>query len=212
MRISPPSLGSSVIIEEGTLAFGNDKNLWLRKKRNDKNTYWTSFFELDLELGIPRNEEGTYNYLQIQWEIPDFGIFNLTYINSGRITFNCIANNNEQLLFANVPLQRFDKLKNQNRIEALRGIVYDFSINVANDNDTIGKSIVKMNQELNRFWNVILNNLSELQLRYINKNDYYFQAEVDFPLNKTFRPAKTNLKDLEIDESKEEQDPSENSK
>jgi hypothetical protein len=206
MRLSPPSLGSSVKIEEGTLAFGNDKNLWIRKKRNDKNTYWASFAELNLEFGIPRNEEVTYNYLQIQWEIPDFGIFNLTYINSGRITFNCIANNNEQLLFANVPLQRFDKLKNQNRIEALRGIVYDFSINVTNDNDTIGESIVKMNQELNRFWNVILNNLSELQLRYINKDDYYFQAEVDFPLNKTFRPAKTNLKDLEIDESEEEQD------
>ena len=98
MRLSPPSLGSSVKIQEGTLAFGNDKKLWIRKKRNDKNTYWSSFAELDLELGIPRNEEGTYNYLQIEWEIPDFGIFNLTYINSGRITFQSFANNSEELL------------------------------------------------------------------------------------------------------------------
>jgi hypothetical protein len=206
MRLSPPSLGSSVKIEEGTLAFGNDKNLWLRKRRNDKNTYWSSFAELNLQLGIPRNEEGTYNYLQIQWEIPDFGIFNLTYINSGRITFQCIANNNEQLLYANVPLQRFDKLKNQIRLEALRGIVYDFSKNIVTDNDTIEKSILKMMQELDRFWRVILNNLSELQLRYSLKNDYDFQAEVDFPLNKTFRPARTNLKDLEILKFEEDQE------
>jgi hypothetical protein len=206
MRISPPSLGSSVIIEEGTLAFGNDKNLWLRKKRNDKNTYWTSFFKLDLELGIPRNEPNTYNYFQIEWEIPNFGIFYLTYVNNGLIKFECFDNNNEQLLFANVPLQRFDKLKNQNRIEALRQIVYDFSKNVANDNDTTNESIIKMNQELNRFWNIILNNLSELQLRYVNKNDYDFQAEIDFPLNKTFRPDKRDLVDLDIEKSVEEQD------
>lgn len=206
MRLSPPSLGSSVKIEAGTLAFGNDKNLWIRKKRNDKNTYWTSFAELNLEFGIPRNEEGTYNYLEIQWEIPDFGIFNLTYINSGRITFQCIANNNDQLLYANVPLQRFDKLKNRNRIEALRGIVYDFSKNVAINNDTTIESISKMNQELNRFWNVILNSIDELEFRYRNKNDYDFQAEVDFPLNKTFRPARTDLNDLEILKFEEDQE------
>lgn len=206
MRLSPPSLGSSVKIEEGTLAFGNDKNLWIRKKRNDNNTYWSSFAELDLELGIPRNEEVNYNYLQIEWEIPDFGILSLSYINSGRITFQCFANNNEQLLYANVPLQKFDKLKNQIRLEALRGIVYDFSKNIVTDDDTIKNSILKMLQELNRFWRFIFNNLSELQLRYSVKNDYDFQAEVDFPLKKTFRPSKNDLNNLDIMKFEEDEE------
>jgi len=210
MRLSPPSLGSSVKIEAGTLAFGNDKNLWIRKKRNDKNTYWSSFAELNLELGIPRNEEGTYNYLEIQWEIPDFGIFYLTYINSGSFWFQCIANNNERLLYANVPLQRFDKQRNKDRIKALNRIILDLGGSLKNeyenDNDQFTSYLIIINQELNRFFNTITNNIDELQLRYKERNDYDFQAEVDFPLNKTFRPTTTDLNDLDIIEFEEDEE------
>ena len=203
MRLSPPSLGSSVKIQAGTLAFGNDKNLWLRKERNDKNTYWSSFAELDLELGIPRNEEGTYNYLQIEWEIPNFGIFNLTYINSGRITFQSFANNNDELLFLNVPLIRASS--NKKRIYAFKDIIFDFIDDLRLIPDIDLQLITTMSQELNKLFNVFLNGFYDISENYLDKNDYDFQASIDFPLKRTFRPNSDDLFVLDI--TNEEQEP-----
>lgn len=205
MRLSPPSLGSSVKIEEGTLAFGNDKNLWLRKKRNDKNTYWSSFAELNLELGIPTNQESNYYYLQIQWEIPDFGIFYLTYINSGRITFQSFANNSEELLFLNVPLIRASS--NRRRIEAFKDIIFDFIDDLRLRPDMDLQLITTMSQELNKLFNVLLNGFYDISENYLDKNDYDFQASIDFPLKRTFRPNSDDLFVLDITNAEQEPTP-----
>lgn len=207
-RLSPPSLGSTIKIQAGTIAFGNDKNLWIRKKRNDKNTYWTTLAEVKdtFEIGSYRNET-FYEYVECKFGLPNDEYLFITYFNNGRIRFEYFSPSGDYLDLV-VPLSPIvPKGFTNERIRTFREIVIDFIEYKLNEDDKYFDLFLEIKSEINVFVDVLANQSDAISEAWTEKSKFDYQARIKSKKFKADRDALSILNIFDDDEEKPQPTP-----
>lgn len=207
-RLSPPSLGSEIKIQAGTIAFGNDKNLWIRKKRNDKNTYWTTLAEVKQTflIGSYRNET-FYEYVECKFDLPNDEHLFITYFNNGRIRFEYFSPSGDNLDLV-VPLNPIvPKGFTNERIRTFREIVIDFIEYKLNEDDKYFDLFLEIKLEINVFVDVLANQIDAISEAWTDKSKFDYQARITSKKFKADRDALSILNIFEDDEEKPQPTP-----
>jgi hypothetical protein len=166
-RKSPNSI--STPIQWGSIAVGNDKNIWYREKRSDGVLYWEEFSNIEewksifLTLENYQSDEYKYGGISFTWtDSNGLGVFRILYINQGEIIAFDILNN------ASLPpvvlRSNTDFYTYQFKLKSYKNLIFKHFDNFDFHNQI--DFLPEMRRDINQIFNVLDNRYENLKVSW----------------------------------------------